>query len=197
MAIPTERQAKIVDWLHEDNSLTIKVLAERLDVSLMTVHRDLDKLTREGIVRKVHGGVMLAPQAMQTNALENRCQLCRGRVPNRTAFTLTTKAGERADACCPHCGLMLLQQIEEVSSALTVDYLFLTSKSHTSTSSSSAIRKSTSTGGCISLVHQREIVDRSLPTSLASHLAVFPLSASTAFIRLYLRMKWELLVCQR
>ncbi|MCA9951951.1 MAG: DeoR/GlpR transcriptional regulator [Anaerolineales bacterium] len=124
MAIPTERQAKIVDWLHEDNSLTIKVLAERLDVSLMTVHRDLDKLTREGIVRKVHGGVMLAPQAMQTNALENRCQLCRGRVPNRTAFTLTTKAGERADACCPHCGLMLLQQIEEVSSALTVDYLY-------------------------------------------------------------------------
>ncbi len=124
MAIPTDRQARIVEWLHEDNSLTIKALAERLDVSLMTVHRDLDKLTREGIVRKVHGGVMLAPQTQQNNVVERSCQLCGGRVRNRTAFTVTTKAGKRADACCPHCGLMLLQQVEEISSALTVDFLY-------------------------------------------------------------------------
>lgn len=124
MAIPTDRQARIVAWLKEDNSLTNKALAERLNVSLMTVHRDLDKLTREGVVRKVHGGVVLAPQALQTSNLEINCQLCGGRVRNRTAFTMTTKAGERADACCPHCGLLLLQQVEGISSALTVDFLY-------------------------------------------------------------------------
>lgn len=124
MAIPTDRQTRIVAWLQEDKSLSIKELAEGLDVSLMTVHRDLDKLTREGIVRKVHGGVVLVPPPLLAPEQEQNCQLCGGRVRQRTAFTVTAKTGERLDACCPHCGLMLLQQIEGVSSALTVDFLY-------------------------------------------------------------------------
>jgi nitrous oxide reductase accessory protein NosL len=31
--------------------------------------------------------------------------------------------GEKLCACCPHCGILLLQQMEDVGSALTPDFL--------------------------------------------------------------------------
>jgi hypothetical protein len=48
----------------------------------------------------------------------------------------------------------------------------------------SAIWYNTSSGGCISLVHQRDTVDLSLPTCSASQMAVLSFSARTTLIRL-------------
>ncbi len=66
-SIPNRRQAQIVAWLQENDTLTIKELVTRLNVSAMTVHRDLDKLAAEGLVQKVHGGVKLAPEESLPN----------------------------------------------------------------------------------------------------------------------------------
>ena len=49
--------------LRED-FISLKDLAARLDVSLMTVHRDLDKLERQGVLRKVRGGATPQPSSL-------------------------------------------------------------------------------------------------------------------------------------
>ncbi|HEY9291257.1 MAG TPA: DeoR/GlpR family DNA-binding transcription regulator [Microlunatus sp.] len=46
----------MVDHLIEVGSESAKQLAARFDVSVMTVHRDLDELEQRGLVRKFHGG---------------------------------------------------------------------------------------------------------------------------------------------
>ncbi len=129
--IPNERQAQIVAWLEEENRLTIKQLVARFGVSGMTIHRDLDRLAAGGLVEKVHGGVVLSSTVMpvkgetaaSTGSAHAVCQLCGGGVMERTAFTVMRQSGEKLCACCPHCGILLLEQVVDVSSALTSDFL--------------------------------------------------------------------------
>lgn len=121
--IPSERQAQIVRLLQTEKRLSIKQLAVRFDVSVMTVHRDLDKLESDGLVQKVHGGVTLKKSPMAAVAETAVCQLCGGRVMNRTGFTIMRQSGEKMQACCPHCGILLMQQLPDIVSALTPDFL--------------------------------------------------------------------------
>ncbi|MCZ7666079.1 MAG: nitrous oxide reductase accessory protein NosL [Chloroflexi bacterium] len=41
----------------------------------------------------------------------------------RTGFTVMRESGEKMQACCPHCGILLMQQIPDIVSALTPDFL--------------------------------------------------------------------------
>ncbi|MBX3582296.1 MAG: DeoR/GlpR transcriptional regulator [Rhizobiaceae bacterium] len=52
-----QRRAEIIKLLMESPSLPIKDLATRLDVSLMTIHRDLNDLQTQGLVRRLRGSV--------------------------------------------------------------------------------------------------------------------------------------------
>jgi DNA-binding Lrp family transcriptional regulator len=121
--IPSERQAQIVDWLQMEKRLSIKQLVERFGVSGMTIHRDLDRLAADGLVEKVHGGVVLCVPEKLEMGEKAVCQLCGGPVVERTAFIVMRQNGERLSACCPHCGILLMQQLDDVSSALTPDFL--------------------------------------------------------------------------
>lgn len=51
------RRAEIMRILMDGGSTVIKDLAERLGVSLMTIHRDLNDLQDQGLVRRVRGSV--------------------------------------------------------------------------------------------------------------------------------------------
>lgn len=51
-----ERQAYIADRVRTRGAVRVSDLTRELDVSDMTVRRDLDLLARQGIVDKVHGG---------------------------------------------------------------------------------------------------------------------------------------------
>lgn len=50
-----ERQEKIIELVSRNGSIQVERLAEILDVSQMTIRRDLDKLKAEGIVERKHG----------------------------------------------------------------------------------------------------------------------------------------------
>jgi DeoR/GlpR family transcriptional regulator of sugar metabolism len=54
---PARRQDAIGQFILTHGSATAADLAERFKVSLMTIHRDLDELERQGMVRKFRGGV--------------------------------------------------------------------------------------------------------------------------------------------
>ncbi len=55
-----QRLEQIRTTLHDQQSVSISTLAERFGVSEMTIRRDLDKLQREGQVKRTHGGAMPA-----------------------------------------------------------------------------------------------------------------------------------------
>lgn len=73
-AIGNSRQQDIMNLLEENNSLTVKDIANKLGVSLVTVRRDLAILQKYNMVNKFHGGVSLnrsdTPQSLFDLSLE-------------------------------------------------------------------------------------------------------------------------------
>lgn len=53
------RRQVILDLLMESGSATVDELSAHFDVSRMTIHRDLDQLEQEGLLRKVRGGASM------------------------------------------------------------------------------------------------------------------------------------------
>jgi Fe2+ or Zn2+ uptake regulation protein len=98
-----ERQNQIIELLAEHGSVQVDDLVNQLNVSKMTVHRDLDALEADGRLRKVHGGAALAEAAQS-----NECTFCHGAIPadSRSKVTLHMVDGTQHHACCPHCGLL-------------------------------------------------------------------------------------------
>jgi hypothetical protein len=132
-AIPINRQAAIMVWLEEAQSLTIKQLVERFGVSAMTIHRDLARLQELGSVKKVHGGVVLVPAvdddggktAVLSNPNTTVCAMCNHKAPARTNMVITWDGGEQSTYCCPHCGLLALRRGGKTAvSALARDFLY-------------------------------------------------------------------------
>jgi DeoR/GlpR family transcriptional regulator of sugar metabolism len=58
-----QRQVRILTELRRAGAVRVADLTELLDVSDMTIRRDLEQLAAEGVARKVHGGAVLAGQA--------------------------------------------------------------------------------------------------------------------------------------
>ncbi len=54
------RHAEIMDLLRAENAVAVRVLAERMAVSESTIRRDLTTLEGQGVVRRIHGGALLA-----------------------------------------------------------------------------------------------------------------------------------------
>ena len=55
----TQRQEKIREVLLHDKIVDVSTLTELLNVSDVTVRKDLDKLAEEGFLAKIHGGAVL------------------------------------------------------------------------------------------------------------------------------------------
>lgn len=58
------RQQAITEAVMAEGSIRIEQLAERFDISLMTVHRDLDELASRGLLRKTRGVASAAPTSL-------------------------------------------------------------------------------------------------------------------------------------
>ena len=54
-----ERRQEILKLLETMRSLTIKELAEKLEVSTMTIRRDLNIFSQQGLITLTHGSAVL------------------------------------------------------------------------------------------------------------------------------------------
>src|SRR4051794_9909734 len=64
-----ERRETITQTLTEQESVSVRDLAARFNVSAMTIHRDLDALESIGVLRKVRGGATAQPTALYESSL--------------------------------------------------------------------------------------------------------------------------------
>ena len=64
--LPVERHSKIIEILSVNGSVQVDKLAKMLDVSLMTIRRDLEKLKREGRIDRFHGGAIIKQEVPYT-----------------------------------------------------------------------------------------------------------------------------------
>ncbi|NEE00744.1 DeoR/GlpR family DNA-binding transcription regulator [Phytoactinopolyspora halotolerans] len=69
------RQQTIVAHVVANGVATVNELTELTGASLMTVHRDLDELARQGVVRKFHGGVSAQPSTVFESSSEYRLRV--------------------------------------------------------------------------------------------------------------------------
>ncbi|PSL05474.1 DeoR family transcriptional regulator [Haloactinopolyspora alba] len=95
-----KRQDRIRERVVADGFVRIPELAEEFRVSVMTIHRDLETLERQGWLRRIRGGATAQPSA-----------LYHGDIRHRTATATTQKASIAAAA----------EQFVEPGQALVVD----------------------------------------------------------------------------
>jgi DeoR/GlpR family transcriptional regulator of sugar metabolism len=78
-----QRQDRIVAELRRVGAVRVADLTELLGVSDMTIRRDLEQLTADGLAHKVHGGAVLAGQVAHEPGFAVKSQLAR---PAKTAI---------------------------------------------------------------------------------------------------------------
>lgn len=64
----TEREAAILSMLEERGFISFRDLETRMDASPATLRRDLDRLARDGVIERVHGGAKSAKGRESTGA---------------------------------------------------------------------------------------------------------------------------------
>lgn len=70
-----QRQVRILAELRRTGAVRVSDLTEMLEVSDMTIRRDLENLVATGIARKVHGGAVLAGQVAHEPSFAVKSQL--------------------------------------------------------------------------------------------------------------------------
>jgi DeoR/GlpR family transcriptional regulator of sugar metabolism len=71
---PEGRQARITDLVLSTGSVSAQELAETFGVSVMTIHRDLDELQRQGVLRKARGVATAQPSGTFESNVEYRAK---------------------------------------------------------------------------------------------------------------------------
>ncbi|GAA0943542.1 DeoR/GlpR family DNA-binding transcription regulator [Pseudonocardia zijingensis] len=71
---PEGRQARITDLVLSTGSVSAQELAETFGVSVMTIHRDLDELQRQGVLRKSRGIATAQPSGTFESNVEYRAK---------------------------------------------------------------------------------------------------------------------------
>src|SRR3954468_5394882 len=80
---PALRRQQILERIQREGGVSVADLAREMTVSSITVHRDLEQLSREGLVERVHGGGRALPAVGPPNAIpptgwEQRAAASRG-----------------------------------------------------------------------------------------------------------------------
>lgn len=73
--IPAKRRHLILEYIREHDFVAVEELSEHFDISIPTVHRDLNHLQKEGLLQKVRGGAISQTNKVIETSYQNRSQL--------------------------------------------------------------------------------------------------------------------------
>lgn len=119
--LPIERQQQLLEWLNTEVTLSITEISKRLNVSEMTVYRDIKPLVKENKVIKTSGGISLGKLGKVSSTA---CTYCFKESNNRHPVQIITHDLRVELLCCPHCGLLRYKDIEkDVSQIICRDFL--------------------------------------------------------------------------
>lgn len=122
--LPYERRERIEALIRSNRTMKIAELSKALNVSEMTIHRDLKPLVEEGTVIKTFGGVSLVQHQLKDVLLINECVYCKKGINERLAYRLILTNKIMEVACCSHCGLLRHKQLgDNVFQAICYDFL--------------------------------------------------------------------------
>jgi DNA-binding Lrp family transcriptional regulator len=115
-----ERRSFILQRLRQQGNLSLEEIASELEVSAMTINRDVQRLAAEGSVKRAHGMINLPDVTRQ----ETTCATCHAPITNRMQFLFTTATGANISYCCPHCGFAQLDRFSNAIGVFATDFLY-------------------------------------------------------------------------
>jgi DeoR/GlpR family transcriptional regulator of sugar metabolism len=86
---PGDRRERIAEIVLASDYVSARDLAGRFDVSLMTVHRDLDELEQRGVLRKIRGGATPQPSSLFESNVRYRLATARVEKESLARYALT------------------------------------------------------------------------------------------------------------
>lgn len=127
----SRRKAQIVELVRRKGFVTIEDLAQRFRMTPQTLRRDINRLAREGIVRRYHGGAGMVT-SVENVAYSDRQVLClrekqaiarlvASRIPNKASLFINigTTTEEVAKALRRHAHLRVITNNLQVASILS------------------------------------------------------------------------------
>ncbi len=97
------RQREILTLLDRESGVSAGDLAQRFQVSRMTIHRDLRSLLKQGLLLRIQGGAVT--KGLVRAATKNHCSACRRRLLPHQCCEILRADGSLDVACCTACGL--------------------------------------------------------------------------------------------
>lgn len=121
--LPIERLNQINKIILTEKNIKISELSKRLNVSEMTIHRDIKPLLEDGIIAKTFGGITLLYKQINEQT-HSSCIICSREINDKMAYRLILDDDKIEIACCAHCGLLRHQQrANDVTQAICYDFL--------------------------------------------------------------------------
>jgi DeoR family fructose operon transcriptional repressor len=74
-SIVENRRARILEMLEKNESVKVMELAERLNVSPLTIRRDFEEMEKENLIIRFHGGASLIREEIQENMFSSTLTL--------------------------------------------------------------------------------------------------------------------------
>lgn len=119
--LPIERRKQLLNWLQEEEALSIAEISKRLNVSEMTVYRDIKPILEDKKIYKTSRGISLVSTV---NVSSSTCTYCLKGLNHRHPVQIITNDLNVEQLCCPHCGLLRYNDIEkDVSQMICHDFL--------------------------------------------------------------------------
>ena len=115
-----ERQEKIAQMVRSQGFLTIEFLADQFGVTPQTIRRDINRLDKEGLLRRYHGGAGMTPstenvaytkrKVLHLREKQQIAQMVAAKIPDHASLFINigTTTEEIARALCNHRGLKVI-----------------------------------------------------------------------------------------